>query len=207
MYKFVKRLIDIIFCIIGLQFFLLIFIFIGLAIKLEDGGPIFYKAKRIGKDSKIFDMYKFRSMKVNAPNILNEDGSTFNSKNDPRVTKVGRFIRATSIDETAQIINVFIGNMTAIGPRASGDAALGTYKDDEKAKMLVKPGITGYTQAYFRNNLTVREKRLRDAWYAQNYSFVLDVKIFFKTIVTVLKRENVYTNTQVPSKEEAKNVK
>ncbi|MBO5454664.1 MAG: sugar transferase [Clostridia bacterium] len=207
MYKYIKRLIDIVFCLIGLPFFLLIFIVVGLSIKIEDGGPIFYKAKRIGKDSMIFDMYKFRSMKVNAPNILNEDGSTFNSKDDPRVTKVGKFIRATSIDETAQIINVFIGNMTAIGPRASGDTALDTYKDDEKDKMLVKPGITGYTQAYFRNNLSVREKRLKDAWYANNYSFILDTKIFFKTIATVLKRENVYTNTQDPSREEAKNVK
>ena len=207
MYKYIKRLIDIVFCLIGLPFFLLIFIVVGLSIKIEDGGPIFYKAKRIGKDSMIFDMYKFRSMKVNAPNILNEDGSTFNSKDDPRVTKVGKFIRATSIDETAQIINVFIGNMTAIGPRASGDTALDTYKDDEKDKMLVKPGITGYTQTYFRNNLSVREKRLKDAWYANNYSFILDTKIFFKTIATVLKRENVYTNTQDPSREEAKNVK
>lgn len=195
MYKYIKRLIDLLICIVAFPFFLIIFIAVSLAIKIEDRGPVFYKAKRIGKDEKIFDMYKFRSMKVNAPNILNEDGSTFNSKDDPRVTRVGRFIRETSIDETAQIINVFLGNMTAIGPRASGAEALDTYMEDERPKMWVRPGITGYTQAYYRNGLSVREKRLKDAWYAQNVSFGLDVKIFFKTIATILKRENVYTNT------------
>lgn len=199
---YIKRLIDLLFCLIALPIFLVLFLIVGAAIKIEDGGPIFYKAKRIGKDKKIFDMYKFRSMKVNAPNILNEDGSTYNSANDNRVTRVGKFIRATSIDETAQIINVFIGNMTAIGPRASGAEALDTYKEDEEPKMLVKPGITGYTQAYYRNNASVREKRLMDAWYAQNVSFSLDVKIFFKTIATILKRENVYTNTEISENKE-----
>ena len=84
--------------------------------------------------------------------------------------------------------------MSIIGPRASGFDALPSYKDDEKDKMKVLPGITGYTQAYFRNGLSVREKRLKDAWYANHVSFVLDMKIFFKTIQTVLKRENIYTN-------------
>jgi len=196
MYMYIKRLIDLLFCLIALPIFLVLFLVVGIAIKIEDGGPIFYKAKRIGKDKKIFDMYKFRSMKVNAPNILNEDGSTYNSASDNRVTRVGKIIRATSIDETAQIINVFLGNMTAIGPRASGAEALDTYKEDEEPKMWVKPGITGYTQAYYRNNASVREKRLMDAWYAQNVSFSLDVKIFFKTLATILKRENVYTNTE-----------
>lgn len=194
MYGVVKRFMDIFLCLIALPFLLLIVIFVGLAIKLDDGGPIFYKAKRIGKGSKIFNMYKFRSMIVNAPNLTNSDGSTYNAPDDARVTRVGKFIRVTSIDELPQIFNVLIGNMTLIGPRASGAGALGTYLDDEVAKMDVKPGITGYTQAYFRNGLTVREKRLKDAWYAQNLSMWLDVKIFFKTIVTVLKRENVYTN-------------
>ena len=139
-------------------------------------------------------MYKFRSMKVNAENILNADGSTFNSKDDPRVTKVGKFLRETSLDETAQLLNMLKGEMSLIGPRASGWDALETYKSDEVDKMKVCPGITGYTQAYFRNSVSVREKRLKDAWYANNVSFILDLKIFFKTISTVLKRENIYTN-------------
>lgn len=190
----VKRAFDILIGACALPFLLLISLIVGVAIKLEDGGPVFYKAKRIGKNSKIFNMYKFRSMKVDAPNWTNPDGSTYNSSDDPRVTKVGRFIRKTSVDEIPQFFNVLIGNMTFIGPRASGAGALGTYQDDEVAKMDVKPGITGYVQAYYRNGLTVREKRLYDAWYARNVTLWLDVKIFFKTIQTVLKRENLYTN-------------
>ena len=139
-------------------------------------------------------MYKFRSMKVNAENITNPDGSTYNAKDDPRVTKVGRFLRETSLDETAQVLNMLKGEMSLIGPRASGWTALDSYLPDEVDKMKVRPGITGYTQAYFRNSISVREKRLYDAWYANHVSLALDVKIFFKTIATVLKHENVYTN-------------
>ncbi|MBP3708099.1 MAG: sugar transferase [Clostridia bacterium] len=192
--NFFKKAFDLLISLLCLPIFVILYCIIGIMIKIEDGGPIFYKAKRIGKNSKIFDMYKFRSMKVNAPNILNKDGSTYNSKNDVRVTKVGRFIRKTSIDEIPQILNIIKGNMSFIGPRASGAEALKSYKDDEIDKMKVKPGITGYTQAYYRNGLSVREKRLKDSWYANNVTLWLDVKIFFKTIKTVLKRENIYTN-------------
>lgn len=192
--KYVKRCFDLVICICAFPIFAILYLIVGIAIKLEDRGPVFYMAERIGKDEKLLKMYKFRSMKVNAPNILNADGSTYNSATDSRVTKVGKFIRETSIDETAQILNVLKGEMSIIGPRASGYDALPTYREDEKSKMKVVPGITGYTQAYFRNGLTVREKRLKDAWYAENVSFLLDVKIFFKSIQTVLKRENVYTN-------------
>lgn len=196
MYKlFFKRFIDIFLCILALPLFFIIFIPVALIIKITDGGPVFYCGERIGKDSKIYKMYKFRSMRVNAPNIMNEDGSTFNSKEDPRVTKIGKFIRETSIDEIPQILNVLKGDMSIIGPRASLACALDSYEEDEKDKMLVRPGITGYTQAYYRNGLSVREKRLADAWYANNISVFLDIKIFFKTIYTVLNRKSLYTNT------------
>ena len=197
MYKnFFKRLLDLIFSILLFPIFIIFYIILGILIKIEDKGSVFYKGERIGKDCKIYKMYKFRSMKINAPNILNKDGSTYNSKNDDRVTKIGKFIRETSIDELPQIINILKGEMSFIGPRASLAEALETYKDDEIDKMKVRPGITGYTQAYYRNSLSVREKRLKDSWYANNVSFILDLKIFFKTIQTVLKRENVYTNNQ-----------
>ena len=201
MYKnFLKRGIDFIICLIALPFFLLIYIFLAVAIKLDDGGPIFFIDKRIGQDSKIFNMYKFRSMKVNAPDIRNSDGSTFNGKDDPRLTRLGRFIRETSIDETSQILNVLKGDMSIIGPRASMESALESYRNDEMDKMKVRPGISGYTQAYYRNNLSVRDKRLKDAWYANNVSFMLDIKIFFKTIMTVIKRESIYTdNSKISS--------
>lgn len=191
--KYFKRFFDIVICIIGLPVFFVIFIILGIIIKIEDGGPILYAADRIGKNSKIFKMYKFRSMKVNAPNILNKDGSTYNAKDDFRVTKIGKFIRETSIDETAQIINVLKGDMSIIGPRASLADALPTYKEDELDKMSVRPGISGYTQAYYRNGLSVREKRLKDSWYAKNITFLLDIKIIFKTISTVIRKEKLYT--------------
>lgn len=190
----VKRIIDIVLCLIILPLILLITIPIAIAIKIEDGGPVFYKSRRIGKGFKEFNMLKFRSMRVNAPDLRNEDGSTYNSKEDSRVTRIGRFIRETSLDELPQCFNVLFGHMSLVGPRAGDVESKDTYEEDEKDKLLVRPGITGYTQAYYRNNLGVREKRLYDAWYAHNVSMWLDIKILFKTVATVLKRENVYTN-------------
>lgn len=192
----IKRVMDLIVCLIALPFVLLITIPMGIAIKLEDGGPVFYRSRRLGKGFREFVMLKFRSMKVNAPDLRNDDGSTYNAKNDPRVTKIGRFIRVTSLDELPQFFNVLAGHMNIIGPRAGDVESKDTYEADEADKLLVKPGITGYTQAYYRNALGVREKRLYDACYAHNVSFRMDIKIFFKTIVTVLKRENVYTNEE-----------
>lgn len=196
-----KRIADIIISLIILPFILLITIPVAIAIKLEDGGPVFYRSRRLGVGFKEFDMLKFRSMKVNAPDLRNDDGSTFNSKTDVRVTKIGHFIRETSLDELPQCFNVLLGHMSLIGPRAGDVESKDTYEDDEKDKLLVRPGISGYTQAYYRNNLGVRDKRLYDAWYAHNVSLWLDIKIIFKTIATVLKRENVYTNTEAGSKE------
>ena len=194
MYRFIKRTFDLVCSLIAFPFFCILYVIVGIAIKIEDRGPIFYMADRIGKDGTLLRMYKFRSMKVNSPNIVNPDGSTYNSPTDSRLTKVGKFIRETSIDEIPQIINVIKGEMSLIGPRASEYDALPGYREDELDKLKVLPGITGYTQAYFRNGLTTREKRLKDAWYANNASLWLDTKIFFKTIQTVIKRENVYTN-------------
>ena len=190
----IKRVIDIVACVIALPFVLIILVPVAIAIKVEDGGPLFYYSMRIGKGFKEFGMLKFRSMKVNAPDLRNEDGSTFNSKTDPRVTKIGHFLRETSLDEIPQVFNVLAGQMSIIGPRAGDVESKDTYEEDEKDKLLIRPGITGYTQAYYRNGLGVREKRLYDAWYAHSVSFGLDVKIFFRTIKTVLTHENVYTN-------------
>lgn len=203
---FLKRIFDIAVCIVILPLILLITIPIAIAIKFEDGGPIFYKSRRLGKGFKEFDMLKFRSMKVNAPDLRNDDGSTYNSQNDSRVTRIGRFIRETSLDELPQCFNVLVGHMSLIGPRAGDVESKDTYAEDEKDKLLVRPGISGYTQAYYRNNLGVREKRLYDAWYAHNVSLWLDIKIIFKTVATVLKRENVYTNAEPDEKETKESV-
>lgn len=195
MYRlFLKRVIDLILSLLALPFWCIIALPVALAIKLDDGGPVFYKSKRVGKGFKMFYMYKFRSMKVNAPDLRNEDGGTYNASDDPRVTKIGKFLRETSLDETPQLLNIIKGDMSIIGPRAGDWESVDTYLDDEKDKCKVKPGLTGYCQAYYRNSAPVREKRLKDAWYANNVSFALDVKIFFKTIVTVLRHDNLYTN-------------
>ena len=195
MYKhFFKRLFDLIIALFALPFVLLLILIMVPLIWLTDRGPTFYNAQRVGLNGKIFKMFKFRSMKVNAPDLRNVDGGTYNSANDSRVTKIGKFLRETSLDEIPQILNIIKGDMSIIGPRAGDWESVDTYEDDEKDKAKVVPGLTGYCQAYFRNNASVREKRLKDAWYANNVSFVLDVKIFFKTIETVLKHENLYTN-------------
>lgn len=194
MYPFIKRLVDFVVALLALPFWFLIFIVVAILIKLDDGGPVFYTAERLGKDGKMLKMLKFRSMKVNAENIVNADGNTYNSANDARVTKIGRFLRETSLDETPQLLNVLTGGMSIIGPRASEYDSLQSYKEDELDKLKVRPGISGYTQAYYRNSISAREKRLYDAWYANNMSFKLDVKIFFKTIETVLLRKNLYSN-------------
>ena len=200
MYKhFFKRFFDIIISLIALPFFALIFIFVAPMIKLSDGGPVFYNAPRLGKKGKVFKMYKFRSMKVNSPNIKNADGSTYNGKNDPRVTKVGRFLRKTSLDETPQILNILLGHMSLIGPRAhltTNYKGYETLDDIHKRRIDVRPGITGYNQAYFRNSVTTEEKIKNDVYYVDHLSFWMDVKVFFKTIVSVLKSENVYVKQE-----------
>lgn len=197
MYKhFFKRAFDLILSLIALPFLLLFFLGVAIAIKIDDRGPVFYAAKRIGKNGKLFRMIKFRSMKVNAPDIRLADGSTYNGDDDPRVTRVGRFIRKTSIDELPQILNVFVGQMSFIGPRPDPEDWLDKYTDEERVFLSVRPGITGYSQAYFRNEADGKEKIRNDVYYAQHCSFWMDIKIFFKTIATVFKSENTYKDME-----------
>ena len=191
---FFKRFFDLILSLIAFPFWVLLLIPIAIAIKMEDGGPVFYLSPRVGKDFRKFGMVKFRSMKVNAPDLRNDDGGTYNASDDPRVTRVGKFLRETSLDETPQLLNIIKGEMSLIGPRAGAWESVDTYKEDEKDKTKVLPGLTGYCQAYWRNGASVREKRLKDAWYANHVSFVLDMKILFRTVVTVFRHENLYTN-------------
>lgn len=190
----IKRSIDLILSFFILPFAVLIMIPIALAVKISDGGPIIYRSKRLGIGFKEFDMLKFRSMRVGAPDIRNADGSTFNAKNDERVTRVGKFLRETSLDEIPQLFNIIKGDMSIIGPRAGDVESKDTYLDDEKDKLLVKPGVSGFSQAYYRNSIGVREKRLLDAAYAHNVSFWLDIRIFIHTVLIVLRRKNIYTN-------------
>lgn len=192
MYKhFFKRVLDIVIGLCALPFVLLFIVIFGPIIYFEDKGPIFYKAKRIAKGGGMFGMYKFRSMMVNAPDIRMENGDTYNGDDDPRVTKIGRFMRKTSIDEIPQFLNILIGNMSFIGPRPDTPDFLDVYKNNAPSVLTIKPGLTGYNQAYFRNSIDGAEKMRNDAYYAEHLTFWMDVKIVLKTIKTVLFRENI----------------
>ena len=193
---FFKRLIDILIGLCALPFVVLVILVFGPIIYFTDNGPVFYNATRAGKDYKPFKMFKLRSMYVNSPDLKNPDGSTYNSDDDPRVTPIGRFLRKTSLDEFPQFLNVLIGDISFIGPRPklwNTQRKMEDMDGDRKKSFMVKPGITGYARAYFRNSITQDEKFHWDAYYAENISFLMDVKIIFKTIKSVLFRENINT--------------
>lgn len=197
MYKSIfKRLLDFLISLVFLPFFCFIFIIVAPAIWFNDHGPIFYNATRLGKNGKLYKMFKFRSMKVNAPDLRNADGSTYNADDDPRVTSIGRILRKTSLDETPQFLNVLIGDMSLIGPRPHAVSEGFKYENlssEKKHRLLVRPGITGYNQAYYRNSVSADEKIKNDNYYVDHISFLLDVKILVHTVISVLKRENINT--------------
>lgn len=203
MYKnFLKRAIDILLSLIATPFVLLAIIVMAPFIYFEDKGPVFYNATRRGMNGKTFKMFKLRSMYVNSPDLKNPDGSTFNSDKDPRVTKIGRFMRKTSVDELPQILNVLIGDMSFIGPRPTlANKPYAELSEDRKKRLQVRPGITGYAQAYYRNSITQDEKFMYDCYYVDNVSFLMDVKIILQTAKSVLKQENIYVSTEAVPEE------
>ncbi|TFJ24171.1 UDP-phosphate galactose phosphotransferase [Carnobacterium maltaromaticum] len=196
MYKVIKRFLDFILSVICLPFIIIAIIIFGVLIKIEDRGPIFYFADRIGKNGKIFKMFKFRSMVQDAPDLRMEDGSTFNSENDSRVTKLGKFMRKTSIDEVPQILNVLIGDMSFIGPRPDSAMWIDNYTEEERIIHKVAPGISGYNQVINRNSVTTKEKLQNDIYYVENLSFFLDFKILIMTIITIVKSKNIYRDEE-----------
>lgn len=199
MYKnFFKRLFDFLVGLVALPFVLIAIIIMSPIIYINDPGPVFYNAVRRGKNGKSFKMYKFRSMYVNSPNLKNADGSTYNADDDPRVTKVGKIMRKASIDEIPQFLNVLKGDMSLVGPRPT--LALKPFEETDpaiRARFTVRPGVTGYAQAYYRNSITQQDKFKYDCYYAENVTFLMDVKILFKTAMSVLKRENIYVTDEV----------
>ena len=186
-----KRIIDIIIVISISPFLCLLFVPITIIIKLEDSGPLFFNAKRIGKNGVTFIMYKFRTMYVNAPDLRRSDGSTIISKNDPRVTKVGRKLRESSLDELPQLLNVLKGDMSLIGPRPDLEINK-EYPEKHYYNLKIKPGITGYTQAYYRNQTTWIQKLEYDKYYVDHLTFYLDLKILIRTIAIVVSKKKVY---------------
>ena len=146
----------------------------------------------MGKDGVDFKMYKLRSMRVNAPDLIMEDGSTYNGADDPRMTKIGAFMRKTSLDEMPQFFNVLLGDMSVVGPRPDLRRETELYEGEEGLKLSVKPGITGYAAVYGRNSLPWKQRLSLDVYYVKHVSFLLDAKVFFRTFATVLGQEGIY---------------
>lgn len=190
--RFGKRVCDLVIGIVALPFVLIIIGVLAPFIKAEDGGPVFYNAPRVGKNGRDFKMYKLRSMKVNAPDLVMEDGSTYNGADDPRMTRIGAFMRKTSLDEMPQFLNVLKGDMSVVGPRPDLRRETELYEGEEGLKLTVNPGITGYAAVYGRNSLPWHERLALDVYYVKHVSFLLDMKVFFKTFSTVFKQEGVF---------------
>ena len=202
LYKVVKRLIDILGGLVGCVLLVPITVAIYIARKVlkEDEGPMFYEHLRYGKDGKKFRIYKFRSMCIDADKRLkeyleqNEEAriefeENHKLKDDPRITKLGKFIRKTSIDELPQFINVLKGDMSLIGPRPIVDGEIEKYGENKEKFLSVKPGLTGYWAANGRSDITYEERMKMELYYVDNISFKLDIQIFFKTIISVMKKE------------------
>lgn len=179
-YKFIKRIIDFVLALIGIIILLPIYLITFIAIKLDSKGPAIFVQKRTGKNGKEFNLYKFRSMTVN--------NNTLDFKVENKLTKVGKFIRKTSIDELPQLFNILKGNMAFIGPRPWIPEYFEFMTDEQRKRCDVLPGITGLAQAKGRNNISVLEKINYDLEYVNKISLWLDIKIIFLTIKTVFSK-------------------
>ena len=200
LYLFLKRVIDIVVSLLGIVFLLPIFLIVAIAIKLEDPkGKVFFSQLRCGKNNQLFPMYKFRSMVSNAEELLEElkllnemDGPVFKIKEDPRITKVGKFIRKTSIDELPQLFNVLKGNMSLVGPRPPIPSEVVEYNDYQMQRLLVKPGLTCIWQVSGRNNVGFEEWIDMDLHYIENRNIFMDLKLIFMTVSVLFGDENAY---------------
>lgn len=198
-YKCLKRFLDIVLSGIALICLSPVFLFTAIAIRLEDGGPAIFTQQRAGKDMQVFKMYKFRSMYVNADEKMAEllkdneqAGHAFKIKNDPRITKVGRFIRKVSIDELPQLINIIKGDMSIVGPRPILTFQMEECNEYEKQRVIVKPGLTCYWQIGGRANIKWNEWVELDLNYIEDMSLWTDLKIILKTIPAVFDSEGAY---------------
>lgn len=199
-YKFLKRLIDILGSSLGLLILSPLFLMVAIAIKKEDKkGTVIFSQVRVGKNGKEFKMYKFRSMCVDAEIKLKEllkynevEGAMFKMKDDPRVTKIGRFIRKTSIDELPQLLNVLKGDMSLVGPRPPLKREVKEYSTYDKQRLLIKPGCTGIWQISGRNNVGFKKMVEMDILYIKRLSILNDIKIMFKTLWIMIKPNGAY---------------
>ncbi|MBE6926859.1 MAG: sugar transferase [Ruminococcaceae bacterium] len=194
-YLFAKRLFDIVLSLIGLAIGIVPMLFISLAIVLESPGPAIYLHHRVGKNGKPLALFKFRSMFADAdemvedftPEQKEEWERNFKLEDDPRITKVGKFLRRTSLDELPQLVNVLIGGLSIVGPRPVVQKELEKYGDKQDVFLSVTPGLTGYWQAYARSSCSYEKRMEMELHYVENASFWWDVKIFFATFGAVIR--------------------
>jgi len=191
---FIKRTIDILGSLIGLIILSPFLLIMAIIIRLTSEGPAFFKQERLGKNGKVFKIIKFRTMVVNAENI--GDGLTVKSESDYRITKVGRFLRKTSLDELPQLFNVLLGQMSLVGPRPPVTYfpydGYENYPDWAKKRFIMRPGITGLTQVTVRNSVTWDERIEVDNEYINNFNVWFDIKILFGTLFKIVKPEDIY---------------
>lgn len=188
-----KRLLDMLGAGVALIVLLPLIATVALAIKLTSPGPVLFRQRRLGRNGEPFDLFKFRSMRVNAPDIRNPDGSAFSGPHDPRVTQIGDFIRKTSLDELPQLWNVLTGDMSLVGPRPDQVDQIRFYDEQEKRKLAVKPGITGLAQISGRNDIPWKQRKALDVRYVDEQTFRLDLEILLRTIPYVLQRKGINT--------------
>lgn len=198
-YHGMKRLFDIVAATCGIIILSPLMIIIAVLIKNEDHGPIFYKQVRVGKNGKTFKMYKFRSMFINADKMLDKlkeqndvDGPMFKMKDDPRVTKIGHFIRKHSLDELPQFLNVLKGDMSLVGPRPPLPSEVEEYSEYDKQRLFVIPGCTGLWQATERNEVGFTKMVQLDIEYIKKANFFFDLWIIWKTIEIIFKPNSSY---------------
>lgn len=189
-YMLFKRCFDVLGSLTVLLLFSPFFVIVGCVIRDDSEGPVFFRQLRTGKGGKTFRVFKFRTMVQNAESV---GSGIFTDAVDPRITRIGGYLRKTSLDELPQLINVFKGDMSVIGPRPVPLVKLDRYDHSDTRRLAVKPGITGWAQVNGRNTLTWPEKIERDLYYIRNISFLLDMKIIFKTLKYLVSREGVYS--------------
>lgn len=193
--KYIKRMLDILCALAALIVFWWLYVIVAVLVRIKLGSPVLFKQKRPGKDEKIFELYKFRTM----TDAKDKNGNLL--PDEVRLTKFGRLLRATSLDELPEAFNILKGDMSVIGPRPLLVRYLPRYSAEQHRRHEVKPGLSGYAQAHGRNAVSWEEKFQMDVWYVDHISFLTDVKIILDTVRSVVRREGISSETSVTMEE------